>query len=229
MDNSIQVRLVTVEDEHVCEICAQADHKLKNQPIYTEKGGWNGQTWGQRFGETPFHSGCRCQTISERANTLANETEADYLEYKGKYVEAAEIRYKMALQSFGEYPTIALSHGIIFAKLGEKKRAWEIFVEGVQFAVNKKESPHQIREAMADFFIQEGETKQAAGILLLGIQEAENFNRKGVPKSILNSFKKTVKSLGLKEQAKLDEIINVCKIKGAKNAFELLGTFLQDK
>ncbi len=62
-----QIRLNTSEDEKVCPICGPADHKLKDEPITTAKGGWNGQSWGQRFGNPPFHPRCRCQPIVELA------------------------------------------------------------------------------------------------------------------------------------------------------------------
>ena len=60
-----QIRLTTSVDERVCPICGPADHKLKDQPITTATGGWNGQTWGARFGGPPFHPNCRCQTNVE--------------------------------------------------------------------------------------------------------------------------------------------------------------------
>lgn len=59
------IRLLTAEDEKVCPICGPADHKKKDEPIRTPKGGWNGQTWGQRYGSPPFHPNCRCQTVVE--------------------------------------------------------------------------------------------------------------------------------------------------------------------
>lgn len=60
-----QIRLNTSEDERVCPICGPADGKLKDQMITTSKGGWNGQTWGERFGNPPFHVNCRCKTNVE--------------------------------------------------------------------------------------------------------------------------------------------------------------------
>jgi len=60
-----QIRLTTAVDERVCPICGPADHKLKTQPINTATGGWNGQTWGDRFGNVPFHINCRCKTRVE--------------------------------------------------------------------------------------------------------------------------------------------------------------------
>jgi len=224
-----QIRLLTSEDELVCEICSSADHKLKDQKIYTAKGGWNGQTWGQRFGNPPFHDGCRCQTIVEKNNTLQEESESDYLDSIGKNLEAAEIRYKMALRLFGKYPTIAISHASDFAKIGARKRAWEIFTEGLQFAANNKESPHQIRGAMADLLFSEGKLKEATGFLLLGIEEAEKFYPQGTPKFLLISLKKTIKLLGVKEKTKFEEIITMCKSHGAKKSFELLNSFLSVK
>ncbi len=61
-----QIRLLTSEDEMVCQVCGPADHKLKDQPIDTAIGDWNGQTWGQRFAGPPFHKGCRCKTVVEK-------------------------------------------------------------------------------------------------------------------------------------------------------------------
>ncbi len=60
-----QIRLNTSEDEKVCPICGPADGKLKDQPIFTSRGGWNGQSWGQRYGKPPFHVKCRCKTNVE--------------------------------------------------------------------------------------------------------------------------------------------------------------------
>lgn len=60
-----QIRLNTSEDEKVCPICGPADGKLKDQAIFTSRGGWNGQSWGQRFGKPPFHVNCRCKTNVE--------------------------------------------------------------------------------------------------------------------------------------------------------------------
>lgn len=59
------IRWLTAEDEKVCPICGPADHKKKDEVISTAKGGWNGQTWGQRFGSPPAHPNCRCQTVVE--------------------------------------------------------------------------------------------------------------------------------------------------------------------
>ena len=60
-----QIRFLSSEDERVCPICYPADNKLKDQPINTATGGWNGQTWGNRFGNPPFHVRCRCTTVVE--------------------------------------------------------------------------------------------------------------------------------------------------------------------
>ncbi len=57
------IRWLTAEDEKVCPICGPADHKKKDEPINTAKGGWNGQTWGQRYGMPPAHPNCRCKTV----------------------------------------------------------------------------------------------------------------------------------------------------------------------
>lgn len=65
MGLNTQIRLNTSEDERVCPICGPADGKLKDQPITTTRGGWNGQTWGARFGNPPFHTNCRCKTNVE--------------------------------------------------------------------------------------------------------------------------------------------------------------------
>ncbi len=57
-----QQRWLTSEDERVCPICTPADHKLKDEPINTASGGWNGQTWGQRYPNgAPAHPHCRCK------------------------------------------------------------------------------------------------------------------------------------------------------------------------
>lgn len=61
------IRWLTAEDEKVCPLCAPADGKTKDQPINTVRGGWNGQTWGQRYGQPPAHPNCRCQTVVEFA------------------------------------------------------------------------------------------------------------------------------------------------------------------
>ena len=58
------IRWETAEDEKVCPICGPADHKTKDQPI-NAGAGWNGQTWGQRYGGPPAHPNCRCQTVVE--------------------------------------------------------------------------------------------------------------------------------------------------------------------
>ena len=60
-----QIRWQTSEDEQVCPVCGPADHKLRDEAITTTKGGWNGQTWGNRFGRPPAHPRCRCLTIVE--------------------------------------------------------------------------------------------------------------------------------------------------------------------
>ncbi len=60
-----QIRWQTSEDEKVCPICSPADHKLRDEAINTPRGGWNGQTWGDRFGRPPAHPRCRCLTIVE--------------------------------------------------------------------------------------------------------------------------------------------------------------------
>lgn len=60
-----QIRWLSSEDERQCPICAEADHKLKDQPINTTRGGWNGQTWGQRYGGPPAHTACRCTSVVE--------------------------------------------------------------------------------------------------------------------------------------------------------------------
>lgn len=60
-----QIRWQTSEDERVCPLCNPADHKLKDEPINTSRGGWNGQTWGDRFGRPPAHPNCRCKSIVE--------------------------------------------------------------------------------------------------------------------------------------------------------------------
>lgn len=60
-----QIRWLTGEDEKVCPICSPADGKLKDEPITSVAGGWNGQTWGNRFGRPPAHPRCRCQTVVE--------------------------------------------------------------------------------------------------------------------------------------------------------------------
>lgn len=60
-----KTRWLTAEDEKVCPICAPADHKLRDQPIHAPRGGWNGETWGGRFGRPPAHPYCRCQTVVE--------------------------------------------------------------------------------------------------------------------------------------------------------------------
>lgn len=60
-----RIRWLTAEDERVCPICGPADHKLKDQPITSGRGGWIGQTWGERFGRPPAHPNCRCQTVVE--------------------------------------------------------------------------------------------------------------------------------------------------------------------
>jgi hypothetical protein len=58
------IRWLTAEDEKVCPICGPADHKTKDQPV-NAGAGWNGQTWGQRYGGPPAHPNCRCQTVVE--------------------------------------------------------------------------------------------------------------------------------------------------------------------
>jgi len=62
-----QIRWLTAEDEKVCPVCAPADHKLKDQPITSSRGGWNGQSWGERLQRPPAHPHCRCQTVVELA------------------------------------------------------------------------------------------------------------------------------------------------------------------
>jgi hypothetical protein len=62
---STQRRLTTSVDERVCPICGPADNKLSDAPIKTATGGWNGQTWGERFGNVPFHINCRCKVRVE--------------------------------------------------------------------------------------------------------------------------------------------------------------------
>lgn len=57
------IRWLTAEDEKVCPICGPADHKKKDEPISTAKGGWNGKTWGERYGGPPAHPNCRCKTV----------------------------------------------------------------------------------------------------------------------------------------------------------------------
>jgi hypothetical protein len=68
-----QIRWQTSEDERVCPICFPADHKLRDEPINTPRGGWNGQTWGERFGRPPGHPNCRCQTVVEIVTRRPNE------------------------------------------------------------------------------------------------------------------------------------------------------------
>lgn len=69
-----QQRWLTFEDEKVCPICAPADHKLRDEPITTSKGGWNGQTWGQRFPKgSPAHPNCRCKISVEVIGWKPNE------------------------------------------------------------------------------------------------------------------------------------------------------------
>jgi hypothetical protein len=63
----VNVRWQTYVDDQVCQICGPCDHKLKDEKIFHEPGGWNGESWGERFPDgPPAHSGCRCQTIVER-------------------------------------------------------------------------------------------------------------------------------------------------------------------
>lgn len=223
-----QIRLLTSEDELVCTICGPADHKLKDAPI--SAGDWNGRSWGQRFpAGPPFHDGCRCQAVVEKANSLKEEVESEYLDSIGKHIEAAEIRYQRALKSFGKSSLVMMSHGRDFMRVGANKRAWELFSEGVKLAQAKNESPHQIREAMAELLVLESKTEQAAGFLLLGIEEAEKLIPSGAPKSLITSLKKTVKLLGLKDKSTFEEIIATCKSQGAKKSFELLKSLLLTK
>jgi hypothetical protein len=65
-----QIRWLTSEDEKVCPLCSPADHKLKDEPINTPKGSWNGQTWGNRYGRPPAHPNCRCKTVVELVNRM---------------------------------------------------------------------------------------------------------------------------------------------------------------
>ncbi len=223
-----QIRLTTSMDDLVCETCKYANGKLKDAPI--NGGDWNGRSWGQRFpAGPPFHDGCRCQAIVEKGNSLKEEVESEYLDSVGKHVEAAEIRYQRALKSFGKSSLVMMSHGRDFMRIGANKRAWELFAEGIKLSEANHESPHHIREAMADLLLSENKIEQATGFLMLGIEEAEKLNQKGAPKSILNSLKKTVKLLGVKDKSSLDEIIATCKSQGAKKSFELLKSILSNK
>ena len=66
---STVTRWLTSEDDEVCLICGPADHKLRDVPINDVAGGWDNQSWGERFPDgPPAHKGCRCKTVVERAS-----------------------------------------------------------------------------------------------------------------------------------------------------------------
>ena len=125
------------------------------------------------------------------------EAEACRLDKTGKSIEATEIRYKKDTL-FGEWFGTVRDYGTKFAQLGANDRAWGLYNKAIVLAAKDNQSPHTVREAMATLLLSENKPTQAAELILVGIEEAEKYSKKGAPKSLTSFLKKILRVLGIK-------------------------------
>jgi len=153
------------------------------------------------------------------------EAEACRLDKMGKRVEATEIRYKKDTL-FGEWFGTVRDYGTKFAQLGANDEAWGLYNKAIVLSVKDNQSPHTVREAMAALLLSENKPIQAAELILLGIEEAEKYAKKGMPKSLSSFLRKNLRVLGIKDAVRAEELVNECKTRGKDKAVQLLYTFL---
>lgn len=147
------------------------------------------------------------------------EREACKLEKEGKIIEATEIRLKKD-SLHGEWYKSLRVYGDKFAELGAHDRAWGLYNQAVRVAVSEGDSPHTIRVSMAKLLIKENKPKQAGHMIITGIDESNRYSKKGVPKSLVNFLNKIMKSMGIKDRKKAEDVAHLSKTKGFKIAIQ---------
>lgn len=161
----------------------------------------------------------------EYRDSYSLEAEACRLDKEGKRIEATEIRYKKDT-FFGEWFGTVRNYGNKFAQLGDNDKAWAFYNKAVILAAKDNQSSHTVREAMAALLLSENESIQAAELILVGIEDAEKYSKKGAPKSLSTFLRKILRQLGIKDSRKAEELVIEYKIHGKDEAMRLLNTFL---
>lgn len=149
------------------------------------------------------------QSRPEYRKAYSLEEQACVLEKEGKVIEATEVRLKIATLHGKWYGDIR-EFGDRFAALGKHDRAWRLYNEAVNLAVEQGYSPHSIRQSMAKLLQKEGKFNQAVETLLIGVYEAGQFSKRGVPKSLVKDLCRAFRMAGVKDKKQIDPIISLC-------------------
>jgi len=148
------------------------------------------------------------------------ESQACYLDKEGKRIEALEVRLKKETLHGKWYGTYR-DFGDQFVNLGANDRAWRLYNEATTLAVKNGISPHTVRQSMANLLISEGKPNAAVEMLIIGISEAEQLNKKGVPKSLITALRKSLKAAGVKDLSFANELAGICEAKGQDQAISI--------
>lgn len=155
------------------------------------------------------------------ADQYRAKAQACRLSGEGRYVEALEVRFKAETKNH-------IWHGSVhrfadeFAHLGARDRAWELYNSAIALAVVDGDSPHRIRQSMANLLLKENKPSTAVEILIEGVCEAEQLAPAGAPKSMTTSIRKGLRAAGLKERGLAQKIVSACKAEGKERAVQIL-------
>jgi len=153
--------------------------------------------------------------------SYALEAEACQLDKDGKFIGALDKRFRKDTR-YGKWFGTVRDYGNKFADLGAHDRAWKLYNEAIVIAVQDGTSPHTVRVSMANLLLKENNPIAAIEQLLVGICEAEQFAKKGAPKSLITSLRKALKIANLNSSELTDKLVDRCKSKGQTEALALL-------